>query len=142
MFKFQIFKCWNFEFSNCKFSNINFSNSWIHEFSNSQSCGHRPSLWSDCYSNKNQIRAERSSVALLSHSLLCFKTFIFDIRDLKTRKCPYLAYFSLKWKNTLFCLIFKLKKNNCLIFYIWAKLLSLKWETWKWGYAQISHILA
>ena len=72
--KFSNIKSSIVEISNCQIPNFQIMIFQIHEYSNSLSCGHWPSLWSDCYSNKIQIRAERSSVALLSHSLFSFDT--------------------------------------------------------------------
>ena len=41
------------------------------------------------------------------------------MRNLKTRKCPYIAHFGLKWKNktTLFCQTFKVEEKKVVSFF-------------------------
>ena len=41
------------------------------------------------------------------------------MRNLKTRKCPYIAHFGLKWKNktTLFCQTFKVEEKKVVLFF-------------------------
>ena len=41
------------------------------------------------------------------------------MRNFKTRKCPYLAHFGLKWKNktTLFCQTFKVEEKKVVSFF-------------------------
>ena len=41
------------------------------------------------------------------------------MRNFKTRKCPYLAHFGLKWKNktTLFCQTFKVEEKKVVLFF-------------------------
>ena len=41
------------------------------------------------------------------------------MRNLKTRQCPYLAHFVLKWKNktTLFCQTFKVGEKKVVLFF-------------------------
>ena len=49
----------------------------------------------------------------------------FKTKNLKTRKWPYLAHFSIKWKNntTLFSSTFKVEENKVVLFFHF----KLKW---------------